>query len=90
MENVLTQQAKVLEEIGIYPHGGNSGTLSRTSRSCSVSSLVSTMSSIGDGVSEVDVMCCPFVSLFLKFSLQAHKHSLTFSSLVNLHRPKLS
>ena len=86
MENVLTQQAKVLEEIGIYPHGGNSGTLSRTSRSCSVSSLVSTMSSIGDGVSEVDVMCCPFVS----HMISAHKHSLTFSSLVNLHKPKLS
>mgnify|MGYP002803887147 CR=1 FL=1 len=52
VENVLTQQAKVLEEIGIYPHGVNSGTLSRTSRSCSISSLVSTMSSVGDGSGE--------------------------------------
>ena len=53
---MLTQQAKVLEEIGIYPHGVNTGTMSRTSRSGSISSLVSTMSSVGDGVSEMNMI----------------------------------
>ena len=50
---MLTQQAKVLEEIGVYPHGVNSGTLSRSSRSGSISSLVSTVTSVGDGVSQI-------------------------------------